>query len=104
MAKHWEYTQTPNQVGLMVCTACQRNITEGQFRYRETDDAYLPQHRACSADDPKWAQLDSAAAAWAATVKIIGNLETLASELSEGQEPSKPALLEAVRRALHPLT
>lgn len=63
MAYRWEYAQTPGQeVGLMICTSCQKKITEGQYRYRETEEAYLPQHRACSASDPKWAQLDSEAA------------------------------------------
>jgi hypothetical protein len=43
----------------MVCTACGRPIVEGQFRYRETEEAYLPQHRACSKEDKRWTQLDS---------------------------------------------
>lgn len=60
MAYQWNYTRTPgHQVGLMICTACNRKITEGQYRYRETEEAYLPQHRACSLADPKWAKLDA---------------------------------------------
>lgn len=60
---HWDYADTAGQrVGLMVCTACGRSIDSGQYRYRETEDAYLPQHRACSAQDPHWGLLDKRAA------------------------------------------
>lgn len=61
--KHdWVYSSAPGcWVGLMICTACNKPITSGQFRYRLTKDGYLPQHRACSAADKKWARLDGAA-------------------------------------------
>lgn len=42
----------------MICTDCQKPITSGDFRYRETDDAYKPQHRACSESDPGWETYD----------------------------------------------
>lgn len=59
MAKQWMYSDTPgHQVGLMICTACRGKIESGEFRYRETEDAYLPQHRACSESDPEWPRLD----------------------------------------------
>lgn len=59
MAHQWEYADAATQqVGTMICTACRRRITEGQYRFRETDDAYLPQHRKCSSTDPQWALLD----------------------------------------------
>jgi hypothetical protein len=61
MAKnhHWRYADAAScKVGLMRCTYCGKRITAGSFRYRETEEAYLPQHRACSENDPKWAELD----------------------------------------------
>lgn len=54
----WRYTAFPQQVGLMICTACCQPIEGGDYRYRETEDAYLPQHRFCCAEDPQWAVLD----------------------------------------------
>lgn len=47
-----------SRVGLMICSACGKHIENGQFRYRETAEAYIPQHRACSEEDPNWARLD----------------------------------------------
>lgn len=68
MAKHWTYTNSLIQtVGSMTCMACGKPIAiiaagnpseTGDYRFRETDDAFLPQHRACSADDPEWAAID----------------------------------------------
>lgn len=58
MAKTWSYTSTPHQVGLMICTACRQPITDGEYRFRETEDAYLPQHRSCCQSDPNWLRLD----------------------------------------------
>src|SRR5690348_1525425 len=100
MVKHWEYSELPSTVGLMVCTACHKPITEGQYRYRETEAAYLPQHRACSISDPRWAQMDAEAAKRGETDRIIDELETLAADLKFGLEPSNVALLEAVRLSL----
>lgn len=106
MAKHWDYSDdaTTHSCGLMKCCSCGKDITEGPFRWRETDAAYVTQHRTCSEGDPKWAALDAEAAKRAATSKIIDELETLASDLSSGLDPSNPALLEAVRRSLQSLT
>lgn len=60
---HWQYTNsTGTRVGLMRCTTCNQSI-EGDYRYRETEDAYLPQHRDCCASDPMWARLDACTAA-----------------------------------------
>jgi hypothetical protein len=42
----------------MICTVCNKKITEGQYKYRSTSSAHLPMHRACSKDDPKWAEID----------------------------------------------
>lgn len=58
MAKQWTYTNAAVcTVSDMICTACRKPIERGQYRYRETDDAYLPQHRACSTSDPAWAKI-----------------------------------------------
>lgn len=61
MSKHtWNYADAAvARTGLMICTACRKGIETGEFRYRETDDAYLPQHRSCSANDPEWAKIDA---------------------------------------------
>ena len=57
---HWMYARAESQkVGTMVCTACSRPIKSGQYRYRETEAAYLPQHRKCSEGDNNWAKLDT---------------------------------------------
>lgn len=59
MAKLWSYTDAAGQqVSDMICTACHQPIKSGEYRFRETDDAYLPQHRACSSADPQWARID----------------------------------------------
>lgn len=60
MAKRWNYSHAEIcRVGTMICTACRQKINDGMFRYRETDDAYLPQHKACCADDPEWAHIET---------------------------------------------
>lgn len=63
MARHWKYANAETtRVGRMVCTACHKPIETGRFRFRETEDAFLPQHEACCSDDPQWARLDREAA------------------------------------------
>lgn len=57
--RHYVYVALPwSSVGLMCCSCCGKKITEGQYRYFETEEAYVPQHRACCEDDPEWKQLD----------------------------------------------
>lgn len=48
-------------VGLMRCELCHKKIKSGQFRYwlSRKGTAYLSEHRACTADDPVWARMDS---------------------------------------------
>ena len=46
------------QVSNMICVSCRKPILEGAFRFRETEDACLPQHRACTSQDPEWAATD----------------------------------------------
>lgn len=58
MAKRWMYSDAAVQrVGAMICTACRGKIADGAFRFRETEEAYLPQHKACCSDDPEWARI-----------------------------------------------
>jgi hypothetical protein len=55
----WEYAKAETErVGRMICTTCSQPILSGDFRYRETDDAYLPQHRTCSEQDTGWKKID----------------------------------------------
>ena len=65
MAAIWSYGDArSSQTGTMVCGACQKKITEGEFRYRQKpkggDWGYSQQHRGCSAADPEWARRDAA--------------------------------------------
>ncbi len=57
--KKWYYANARcGEIGLMVCTACQKDITSGDFRYRTTEEAHLPQHRHCSLSDEMWIKID----------------------------------------------
>jgi hypothetical protein len=54
----YEY-ESHNRHGLMKCQLCNKKIEPGlSYRWWETADAYLSEHRSCTEDDPKWAQLD----------------------------------------------
>lgn len=58
-AYQWEYSNASYQkVGLMICTACRKQILTGEYRFRETEEAYLPQHRSCCESDPAWKKSD----------------------------------------------
>jgi len=55
MGYTWYYSDVANEeVGSMICTKCKHPIHKGEYRYRETEEAYLAQHRHCSADDTRW--------------------------------------------------
>ncbi|GKQ44406.1 hypothetical protein [Pseudomonas syringae] len=57
--RRYQYADTSYcSVGTMQCCACGKKITEGPYRYHETTDAYVPCHRICCEDDPKWLELD----------------------------------------------
>jgi hypothetical protein len=57
--KRWQYCSAiGGSHGTMICTACQKKVTEGDYRVYETEEAYHVQHRACSKFDPKWTELD----------------------------------------------
>ena len=58
MMKRYEYTHADRcKVGLMKCCSCGKKIT-GQYRYHETEHAYVPCHRECCSTDKTWAVLD----------------------------------------------
>lgn len=58
--RHYNYASAPQyQVGKMRCCSCGKKITEGQYRYHETADAYVPCHRSCCPTDLKWAEMDA---------------------------------------------
>ncbi|GGO89160.1 hypothetical protein GCM10011348_46260 [Marinobacterium nitratireducens] len=62
MAKKWDYyidDARTHSYGLMICSACGNKITKGEFRVRETEDAYITQHRSCSHTDGQWARRDA---------------------------------------------
>ena len=85
--KHnWKYANAQNvNVGCMVCTHCQKPITSGDFRYRETDEAYKPQHRACSESDSGWDAYDQ---------KNTEVEETSVATFSEAAKALKKAFFE----------
>ena len=63
----WEYTDARGSShGTMRCTSCNKQITEGRYRYRQKsngdDWAYVAQHESCTTEDPQWARLDERAA------------------------------------------
>jgi hypothetical protein len=61
--KHWKYLNAATcRLGTMVCITCGQVINVGQYRSYETEEAYHPQHRKCSSDDPKWLALDAESA------------------------------------------
>ncbi|MBB4004439.1 hypothetical protein [Aurantimonas endophytica] len=62
--------------GLMVCNVCSQSIDEGDYRCRETEEAYITQHRACSQDDPQWAVLDRQRANHAARQERLAEAAT----------------------------
>lgn len=64
MRRDFRYTDASgSQHGLMVCGACHRKIETGPYRYRETEEAFIVHHRACSESDPEWAKQDQENAA-----------------------------------------
>lgn len=60
MSKKWNwYCDARRSLhGLMVCDVCNKPITDGEYRCRETKNTYVTQHKACSASDPMWAKID----------------------------------------------
>ena len=55
---HYEY-ESRSRHGNMKCQICGKGIAIGlSYRWWETSDAYLSEHRSCTEDDPKWKNLD----------------------------------------------
>lgn len=44
--------------GDMICVSCRQPIMSGEYRVAEKPEAYVVQHRACSADAPEWVHRD----------------------------------------------
>lgn len=62
--RDWTYTEAPGcKVGLMKCCSCGKKITEGEYRYFETEDAYIPQCKPCGGSDSRWVERDRQIAA-----------------------------------------
>ena len=54
----YEY-ESRNTHGRMICQICRKKIEQGEsYRWWETSDAYLSEHRSCTTDDPMWVKLD----------------------------------------------
>lgn len=62
--KHWQYSHVASSsCGTMICTACKKEISRGEFRYHYHDEkGYSCQHRKCSQSDENWAILDAESA------------------------------------------
>lgn len=57
--KNWVYTEAPGcKVGLMKCCGCNKKITSGEYRYYETEHAYVPQCKSCGGGDTHWVEHD----------------------------------------------
>lgn len=62
--KHWIYTEANGcTVGLMRCCSCGKKITSGEFRYHETEEAYVCQCKKCGGSDNRWIEKDRQEAA-----------------------------------------
>ena len=62
--KHWVYAEANGcTVGLMKCCSCGKKITEGEFRYHETEEAYVCQCKKCGGSDNRWVERDRQEAA-----------------------------------------
>lgn len=54
----YEY-ESRSRHGEMKCQLCHKEIKSGlSYRWWETPNAYLSEHRSCTEDDPEWAKLD----------------------------------------------
>ena len=62
--KDWVYAEANGcTVGLMKCCSCGKKITEGEFRYYETEEAYVCQCKTCGGSDSRWIERDRQEAA-----------------------------------------
>ena len=58
--KNWYYEKDAraSKRGRMICEICGKSIHQRAYRYYETEEAYISQHRECSLDDPEWKKID----------------------------------------------
>ena len=62
--RHWVYAEANGcTVGLMRCCSCGKKITSGEFRYYETEEAYVCQCKKCGGSDKCWIEKDRQEAA-----------------------------------------
>lgn len=62
--KYWVYAEANScTVGLMKCCSCGKKIAEGEFRYYETEEAYVCQCKTCGGSDSRWIERDRQEAA-----------------------------------------
>jgi hypothetical protein len=55
---NYEY-ESRSRHGEMKCQLCHKEIKAGlSYRWWETANAYLSEHRSCTEDDPKWKEFD----------------------------------------------
>jgi hypothetical protein len=96
MAKRWDYSDASIcTAGTMVCTACRKPITEGAFRYRQIDQGYLTQHKACSLDDLEWKLIEKRQQEYAAFYER--RKAALQAYVAEFGPPDDDMIDEAVR-------
>ena len=100
MGHTWHYSDVAYQeVGSMICTKCKHLIHNGEYRYRETPDAYLAQHRHCSTDDKMWQCLDKKKAE-----SVIADVKRLGAYIKLRDKWGEEALnceIEEMEAALH---
>lgn len=59
--KHWIYADARSAVyGTMICSACNKRIISGLFRFYDSGFALISQHKACSLNDLHWNRNDVA--------------------------------------------
>lgn len=93
--KSWNYASAEtHQVSDMICTACRKPIDNGEFRYRETDAGYFPQHRACSSDDVNWSRSD---AKRAAQIAFYADMDAAFKKFCETYGPPDDEMIDAAR-------
>lgn len=61
-AFYYVHDASTTRHGIMVCAGCGKPIDKGQYRVKDTPDAYINHHRDCVPHDPKWAEFDAEAA------------------------------------------
>lgn len=64
--KAWSIASTSSQqMGRMKCCQCSKQITEGEYLWRDTEEAYITLHKECSLNQPIWQAREIARQAYA---------------------------------------